>query len=114
MGIPECGLERREEGIYSERGECPKEGRNHGADALSAPEPLYPVLPRRRPVHQEHLSALAEQLPRLHTLIIVGCPVLLAEVLSLQRSFPDLKIHRKPWTANPDSSNASSSCSDNG
>jgi hypothetical protein len=50
----------------------------------------------RRPVHQEHLSTLAERLPRLHNLIIVGCPVLYTEVQSLQRRFPDLVIHRKP------------------
>ena len=39
---------------------------------------------------------LAERLPRLNTLIIVGCPVLYTEVQSLQRRFPQLIIHRKP------------------
>ena len=62
------------------------------------PADLRPLglFPRRRPVHQEHLSTLAERLPRLHSLIIVGCPVLKIEVQSLQRRFPELVIHRKP------------------
>lgn len=47
-------------------------------------------------MHQEHLSTLAERLPRLHSLIIVGCPVASSEVQMLQRRFPDLVIHRKP------------------
>mmetsp|Transcript_5604 Transcript_5604/g.12412 ORF Transcript_5604/g.12412 Transcript_5604/m.12412 type:complete len:724 (+) Transcript_5604:271-2442(+) len=50
----------------------------------------------RRPVHEEHLNVLAERLPKLHTLIIVGCPVLYTEVQALQRRFPELIIHRKP------------------
>eukprot|EP00798_Chlamydomonas_sp_ICE-L_P006589 gene6589-3243_t len=50
----------------------------------------------RRPVHEDHLSVLAERLPKLHKLIIIGCPVLSSEVQSLQRRFPELSIHRKP------------------
>jgi hypothetical protein len=50
-------------------------------------------------VHQQHLSTLAERLPRLHNLFIVGCPVLYTEVQSLQRRFPDLVIHRRPLYA---------------
>jgi hypothetical protein len=47
-------------------------------------------------VHEEHLNVLAQKLPKLRTLIVVGCPVLSTEVQSLQRRFPELVIHRKP------------------
>ena len=47
-------------------------------------------------MHEAQLEVLAERLPRLNTLIIVGCPVLYTEVQSLQRRFPQLIIHRRP------------------
>ncbi|KAG1655240.1 hypothetical protein FOA52_007972 [Chlamydomonas sp. UWO 241] len=65
-------------------------------DAVAAITSLTSIDLSRRPVNEEHLSALAERLPRLHNLIIVGCPVLYTEVQALQRRFPGLAIHRKP------------------
>lgn len=47
-------------------------------------------------MHEEHLSMLAERLPRLHTLIIIGCPVHKAELQSLKRRFPEISIHHRP------------------
>ena len=60
----------------------------------ACPAGIHPCC--RRPVHDHHLNVLAERLPRLHMLIIVGCPVLYTEVQALQRRFPELIIHRKP------------------
>ncbi|KAG1679099.1 hypothetical protein FOA52_000454 [Chlamydomonas sp. UWO 241] len=65
-------------------------------NAMAAITSLTSIDLSRRAVHEEHLSALAEKLPRLHNLIIIGCPVLYTEIQSLQRRFPDLMIHRKP------------------
>lgn len=47
-------------------------------------------------MHEEHLSVLAERLPRLRTLFVVGCPLLFHELQALQKRFPELAIHRKP------------------
>jgi len=50
----------------------------------------------RRFVHEEQLNTLAEQLPRLRALYVVGCPVVEQTLQAMQRRFPELQIHRKP------------------
>lgn len=65
-------------------------------DAMAKITSLTSIDLSRRPVHEQHLSTLAERLPRLHTLIIVGCPIQKAEVQSLKRRFPELIVHHRP------------------
>lgn len=49
----------------------------------------------RRPIYEEHAIVLAERLPKLQTLTVAGCPLLLGEISNLQKRFPDLVINRK-------------------
>eukprot|EP00798_Chlamydomonas_sp_ICE-L_P023440 gene23440-30725_t len=69
---------------------------NTAVDVMATITSLTSIDLSRRPVHEDHLSVLAERLPLLHQLIIIGCPVLSSEVQALQRRFPELTIHRKP------------------
>mmetsp|Transcript_2423 Transcript_2423/g.6163 ORF Transcript_2423/g.6163 Transcript_2423/m.6163 type:complete len:680 (-) Transcript_2423:1220-3259(-) len=69
---------------------------NEAIKAMASITSLTSIDLSRRSVHEEHLSVLAERLPRLRTLFVVGCPVLYDDLQALQRRFPELVIHRKP------------------
>lgn len=64
--------------------------------AMAAITSLTSIDLSRRSVKEEHLNVLAEKLPKLSTLIIVGCPVLHDGVQSLKRRYPKINLmHRK-------------------
>ncbi|KAL6752632.1 hypothetical protein V8C86DRAFT_2750953 [Haematococcus lacustris] len=68
----------------------------HAIEAMAEIQSLTSIDVSRRSVKEEHLAVLAERLPQLRTLFVVGCPVLYEQLQELHRRFPELVIHRKP------------------
>jgi hypothetical protein len=80
--------------------------------AMAAIKSLTSIDLSRRSVNEEHLNLLAEKLPKLSTLIIVGCPVLHEGVQSLKRRYPQINLRHKsaPCVGSESSSHGGASC----